>query len=74
VRLTSDNKGVLGVNMAHLWDEHESLHAWADQLLAWLEEGAIAPVVDRVFPLEEAAAAHRTLHERRNIGKVVLRP
>jgi NADPH:quinone reductase-like Zn-dependent oxidoreductase len=28
--------------------------------------------VDRSFPLAEAAAAHRYIHERRNIGKVVL--
>lgn len=74
VRLTSDNKGVLGVNMAHLWDEVAALRAWADHLLAWVGEGKLAPVVDRAFPLAEAAAAHRYLHERRNIGKVVLIP
>jgi NADPH:quinone reductase-like Zn-dependent oxidoreductase len=28
--------------------------------------------VDRSFPLERAGEAHRYLHERRNIGKVVL--
>ncbi len=74
VRLTSDNRGVLGVNMAHLWDERNALRAWADQLLAWVGEGKIVPVVDRAFPLAEVAAAHRYLHERRNIGKVVLKP
>jgi len=34
--------------------------------------GIVRPVVDRVFPLAEAAAAHRYLEERRQFGKVVL--
>jgi NADPH:quinone reductase-like Zn-dependent oxidoreductase len=29
-------------------------------------------VVAKEFPLEEGAAAHRYVHERRNVGKVVL--
>jgi hypothetical protein len=38
------------------------------------EQGSIRPHIDRVFPLEAAADAHRFLHERRNVGKVLLRP
>ncbi|HUF23979.1 MAG TPA: zinc-binding dehydrogenase [Vicinamibacterales bacterium] len=34
--------------------------------------GIVRPVIDRVFPLAEAAAAHRYLEERRQFGKVVL--
>ena len=34
--------------------------------------GAAQPIVDRVFPLEEAAAAHEYLEEGRQFGKVVL--
>jgi NADPH:quinone reductase-like Zn-dependent oxidoreductase len=34
--------------------------------------GAIRPVVGRVFPLEEAAQAHRFIQQRANIGKVLL--
>ena len=35
--------------------------------------GRARPVVDRVFPLEEAAAAHEYLESGRQFGKVVLR-
>ncbi|MDQ7819183.1 MAG: zinc-binding dehydrogenase [Armatimonadota bacterium] len=35
--------------------------------------GRLKPVVDRVFPLEEAAAAHRYMESRAHFGKVVLR-
>ncbi|MGH9509642.1 MAG: zinc-binding dehydrogenase [Terriglobales bacterium] len=30
------------------------------------------PIVGKTFPLAEAAAAHRYIHDRKNIGKVVL--
>ncbi len=39
-----------------------------------LASGAIAPVIDRVYPLADAAAAHEYLESRRQIGKVVLMP
>ncbi|WP_448605258.1 zinc-binding dehydrogenase [Thermoflexus hugenholtzii] len=38
-----------------------------------VEQGIFQPVIDRVFPLEEAAQAHRYLEDRRVFGKVVLR-
>lgn len=36
--------------------------------------GPLMPVVDRVFALSEAAAAHRYLASRAALGKVLLRP
>lgn len=44
------------------------------RVVALVATGAFRPVVDRVFPLTEAAAAHRYLAGRRNLGKVLLRP
>jgi NADPH:quinone reductase-like Zn-dependent oxidoreductase len=41
-------------------------------LLELLERTQLRPVVDRVFPLAEAADAHRYLEEGRQFGKVVL--
>ena len=32
------------------------------------------PVVAESFPFDRAADAHRFIHERRNVGKVVLVP
>ena len=37
-----------------------------------LESGAIAPVMDSVFPLERAAEAHARMESSANIGKIVL--
>ena len=35
-------------------------------------DGTIAPVIDSVFPLEDAEAAHRRLETSQHIGKIVL--
>lgn len=34
--------------------------------------GALVPVVDRVFPLAEAAKAHDRMEANENFGKIVL--
>ncbi len=71
VSLMNDNRTVSGVNLGHLWDERELLSREMRSLLRLLEEGKIAPRVDRVFPLSAGAEAHRYIQERRNIGKVL---
>ena len=43
-------------------------------LLALFQDGRLRAVVDRVFPLHEAAEAHRYLDARKNFGKVLLQP
>ncbi len=37
-----------------------------------LSAGTVAPVIDRTFPLTEAAAAHRRMESSAHIGKIVL--
>jgi NADPH:quinone reductase len=43
-----------------------------DRWLHLLQNGAIRPVIDRSFPLAEAAAAHRYMEDNRNTGKIML--
>ncbi len=42
-------------------------------VLRLVEAGKLRPVVDRVFPLQQAAAAQRYMEERKNFGKIVLK-
>lgn len=74
VALINENKGVFGVNLGHLWDQVPRIRGWADDLLALWARGVVRPHVDKVFPFAEAAAAHHYVQDRRNIGKVLLRP
>jgi NADPH:quinone reductase-like Zn-dependent oxidoreductase len=43
------------------------------EVLQLFEAGRLRPVVDKVFPLAEAAAAQQWMLDRRNFGKIVLR-
>ena len=43
-----------------------------DRIWPLLVAGKITPVVDRVFPITSAGAAHQYVKENRNIGKVIL--
>jgi NADPH2:quinone reductase len=38
----------------------------------WLESGKVAPVIDRVFPLAQAAEAHALMESSAHIGKIML--
>jgi NADPH:quinone reductase-like Zn-dependent oxidoreductase len=72
LKLASESKAVIGLNMLRLWDDRGSLDDYLEPLTAWIESGAVRPVVAEAFPLERGADAHRFLQERKNIGKVVL--
>lgn len=72
--LMSDNRGVAGCNMGHLWDEVELMRSETLALFELLRAGAIAPHVDKVFRFDQAADAHRWLEQGKNVGKVVLVP
>jgi NADPH:quinone reductase-like Zn-dependent oxidoreductase len=50
----------------------ERLAEWLGDLFARCARGELVPRIDARFPLADAADAHRRLHERRNIGKIVL--
>jgi putative PIG3 family NAD(P)H quinone oxidoreductase len=45
---------------------------FGERWLGALAGGALRPVVDRVFPLAEAAAAHRHMEASAHLGKIVL--
>ena len=72
LKLMPQNRAVMGVNLGTLWDAAHIIRPQVEALLRYAKDGSIRPRVDRAFPLEEAAAAHTYIHERRNVGKVVL--
>ena len=71
-RLMDDNKTVTGVNMGHMFDRLDLLEPQMEDLISMYEAGEIAPHVSKVFPAEEAPAAHHFIHDRKAVGKVLL--
>ena len=74
IRLINANRGVLGVNLWHLWGMQDEISLWSKKLLRYYEKGQIVPHVDRVFPFSQAAEAHQYIEDRKNVGKVLLAP
>ena len=73
--LAEPNIGIWGVHLLHLGrKEREVLMPVAAEIFRQVLAGDIRPIIDSVFPLdrEGAVAAHTRLHDRANIGKVVL--
>jgi len=66
------NIAVIGVHLGRLEDRSGQLRIELAELLRMYGTREIKPVVGKTFPLAEAAAAHRYIHARKNIGKVVL--
>jgi NADPH:quinone reductase-like Zn-dependent oxidoreductase len=74
ISLMNANKSIGGVNMGHLWGETEMIREEMEALAQLYEAGRIKPHVDAVIPFAQAAAAHRRIEQRKNVGKVVLVP
>lgn len=74
LKLLADNRGVAGFHLGHLWSRPELVREAMAALIPLWREGKVRPRIDSTYPLEHAAAAHRRLHERKNVGKVLLVP
>ena len=72
MRLMNSSKGIYGFHLGRLDSRTGPVHKAFDELLVWLAEGRISPVVDRIFPYDQARQAHDYIHNRRNFGKVLL--
>jgi NADPH:quinone reductase-like Zn-dependent oxidoreductase len=75
LKLMSKNIAIIGVSLGGVWESHHGaamLRGELTELLKLYSAGSIKPVIAKSFPFLEAAAAHTFIHERKNIGKVLL--
>lgn len=72
--LVAKNQGVFGIHLLYLKEKEELLGPALAEIYRGVVEGRWRPVLDRSYPLtrQGAVEAHRYLHDRRNLGKVVL--
>ncbi|WP_231502571.1 NADPH:quinone oxidoreductase family protein [Blastococcus sp. URHD0036] len=73
-RLLLTNTTVLGAASEEFWHTQPGFvgQQWQD-LLPLMESGAVDPPIGSVFDLEDAAAAIRTMDERRAVGRLLIR-
>jgi NADPH:quinone reductase-like Zn-dependent oxidoreductase len=57
---------------SYIWDKPHRFAAVKDLILRGLEGGQLKPVIDRTFPLERIADAHRYLESNEQVGKIVV--
>ena len=72
LKLMEKNAAVIGVNLGRVRSRGALLRRELDEIFRLYAEGKIKPVIGKTFPLEEGAAAHQYIHDRKNIGKVIL--
>jgi NADPH:quinone reductase-like Zn-dependent oxidoreductase len=74
LQLMNSNRTVSGVNIGHLWGQISLLREELQAVLALWDQGRIRPRIDASYRFAEAAAAHRRILQRQNIGKILLKP
>ncbi len=72
LRLMRDNISVSGVNLGVLQTHPELVRRELNEIFRMYGAGEIKPVIAKKFMLEQGAEAHQFIHERKNIGKVLL--
>ncbi len=68
-----------GVHLVHVRPDGPELTAaqWrqrAQQVMGWIKDGTLDVLIDRTYPLEDAASAHRDLESQETVGKLLLIP
>jgi|SRR5579862_4042607 len=71
--LIRNNLSLHGLHLAE-WIRTGAAWPVLSDIIQRVADGSFTVCVDQRFPLREAGAAHRYLEQRKNIGKVVLRP
>lgn len=72
--LMARSAAVIGFWLVHVAQRPRLLASAVNDLLGLLAAGELRPVVGAVYPLAEAAGAHRALLDRTSTGKLVLDP
>jgi NADPH:quinone reductase-like Zn-dependent oxidoreductase len=72
--LVVPNQGIYGIHLLYLKDKEALMGPALEEIYGGLVDGRWRSVMDRTFPLtrDGAVGAHQFLHDRKNLGKVVL--
>lgn len=74
LKLTQENRSVLGFNLSFLGERRDLLRAAMEELLAWAGQGHLRPLPTTEYSFEAVAEAQRALESGATVGKLVLVP
>jgi NADPH:quinone reductase-like Zn-dependent oxidoreductase len=72
LKLLERNIAIIGVHIGRMAHKAHVLRPQLEDIFRLWHAGQVKPVIGKTFPLTEAAEAHRYIHNRKNVGKVVL--
>ena len=72
LKLMRKNISIIGIALGKVMGRGDLFQRSMCDILKMYAEGRIKPVIGRQFALEQAADAHRYIHRRENVGKVIL--
>jgi NADPH:quinone reductase-like Zn-dependent oxidoreductase len=70
----TDEKAAEARGLRYVWVTAEPSGATLEKITDLIETGRLRVTIERMFPLREAATAHRAIEEKRTTGKIVLVP
>jgi NADPH:quinone reductase-like Zn-dependent oxidoreductase len=70
--LMKKGAAVIGVNLGQARLRGDHLHGELNEIFRLYAAGKIKPMISKTFPLEQAAASHQYVQQRKNLGKVIL--
>ncbi|RZF40616.1 hypothetical protein LSTR_LSTR007499 [Laodelphax striatellus] len=75
IKLFDENKTLSGLNLRRLLHQQNGtayIKSTYEKVLALWKDKKITPVIDSTFALEDVAEAMQTIHDRKNVGRIVL--
>ncbi|XP_076323494.1 synaptic vesicle membrane protein VAT-1 homolog-like isoform X1 [Tachypleus tridentatus] len=77
MKLFDENRSVSGFQLRHLLYQqgaHDYVRGVVNKVFKMWEDGHIKPVVDSTWAFEDVPEAMQKLHDRKNVGKIILDP
>lgn len=60
-------------HLQHYISTNEEYAKRANDIMNWVAEGTLRATIQKLYPLQHVGEAHRTMEERRTLGKLLLR-
>ena len=67
-----ESKTIAGFNLSFFSSEHELIAQYMEQIIAWIDQGAITLPDPQIFAMEDIHKAHELIQSGKSVGKIVV--